>query len=112
MESYIGNKIDVSTLIEKYGTGNFQDFEGFSCVEDQQLIINEIKRCLVNFDYKDKEFLQALGDIVLIKSVGELNDGDEPITYHVNRVIELMSNWYDTLSCRYLLKSGFNWSDT
>jgi len=109
MESYVENKIDISALIEKYGTGNFQDFEGFTCVEEQQLIVNEIKKCLKCFDYKDTEFLQALGDIVLIKSVGEFNEGDEPITYHVDRVIELMSNWYDILSCRYLLKSGINW---
>ncbi len=106
----MSNKIDLAELITKYGTECFQDFEEFSSSEEQELIVNEIKKCSKIFDYKGEEFVQNLCDIILIKIVGELNEGEFDVTYYVDKILETMTIWSDILSCRYLLKSGIEWS--
>lgn len=107
----MSNKIDLAELITKYGTECFQDFEGFSSSEEQELLVNEIKKCSKIFEYKGAEFIQNLCDIVLIKLVGELNEGEFDITYYLTDLLEYMVFWDDVLSCRYLLKSGMNWNE-
>ena len=108
----MSNKLDLAELITKYGTDCFQDFEGFSSSEEQELIVNEIKKCSKLFDYKegDKEYIQTLCDIVMIKIVGELQEGEFDVTYYVSKVLEYMASWDDMLTCRYLSKSGIDWN--
>lgn len=102
--------IDLAAEITKYGEESFQDFEGFSSVEEQELILNEIKKCSKSFLYKeDLEYIQTLCDIVLIKILGELQEGDLSVTDCVDKVLDYMVIFNDMLSCRYLLKSGINW---
>lgn len=105
------NKIDLAELIIKFGSENFQDFEGFSCSEEQELLINAINKHKKLFTYKDSpEFTQAVCDIVLIKLIGELNEGEFDVSYYVDKVFDYMIFWGDVLNCRYLLKSGIDWN--
>ena len=107
----MSNKIDLMAVIEAYGSETKQDFEGFSSSEEQELLINEIKKCSKYFDFKESEYVQILCDIVLIKILGQLNEGEFDVTYYVDKVLEYMVFWDDVLSCRYLLKSGINWNE-
>lgn len=106
------NKLDLAELIMKYGTENFQDFEGFSDKEERDLLIEEIKKCSEIFRYDEKtddEYIQTLCDIVLIKLLGELYDEEFDIKYYLDKVFETMARWDNILTCRYLLKSGIDW---
>jgi len=107
----MSNKIDLVAEITKYSTDCFQDFEGFSSSEEQELLIKEIKKCSKIFEYKkNKGYLQILCDIVLLKIIGDLQEGEFDVTYYVEKVIDYMVFWDDVLSCRYLLKSGIDWN--
>lgn len=107
----MSNKIDLMAVIEAYGSETKQDFEGFSSSEEQELLINEINKHKKLFTYKDSpEFTQAVCDIVLIKLVGYLNEGEFDVTYCVDKVFDYMIFWGDVLDCRYLLKSGIDWN--
>ena len=106
----LDNKLDLAELIEKYGSNAFQDFEGFSSSEEHELLIKEIIKCSKLFEYReDPEYTQTLCDIVLIKILGEFNEGDFEISYYVEKILDTMIFWDDVLSCRYLLKSGIDW---
>lgn len=105
------NKIDLVEMITKFGSEAFQDFEGFSSSEEQELLINEINKHKRICDYKqDPEFTQQVCDIVLLKLVGELNEGEFDVTYYVDKVLDYMVFWMDILNCRYLMKSGIDWT--
>jgi hypothetical protein len=104
------NKIDLAAEIEKYGTDCFQDFEGFSSSEEQELIINEIKKCARIFDYKETEYVQILCDVVLINIISEFQNGESDISYYIDKILESMVFYDNILSCRYLLKSGIDWN--
>lgn len=107
----LNNKIDLAELVTRYGSSCFQDFEGFSCSEERELLINEINKHKKLFNYKDNpEFTQAVCDIVLIKILGQLNEGDFDVTYYVEKILDYMVFWSDVISCRYLLKSGIDWN--
>jgi len=108
------NKIDLVEVITKYGTGSFQDFEGFIEKQELKLLKKEIKKASKLADYKeDPEYTQILCDIVLIKIIGELNEGESDLSYYINsqKTLDYMIFWNDLLSCRYLLKSGIDWSN-
>lgn len=107
----MSNKLDLADLITKYGSETKQDFEGFSSSEEQELLMKEIKNCARYFDYKEPDYIQILCDIVLIKIIGQLNEGEFDITYYLTDLLEYMVFWDDVLSCRYLLKSGMNWNE-
>jgi hypothetical protein len=107
----IENKIDLAAEITKFGTDCYQDFEGFTSVEEQELVLNEIKKCAKIFEYKEKPgLIQILCDVVLIKIIGEMNEGDISVTDAVDKILDYMVIYNDILSCRYLLKSGINWN--
>jgi len=107
----MSNKLDLAALIEKYGSETTQDFEGFPSSEEQELLMKEIKNCARYFDYKESEYIQILCDIVLIKILGRLDEGEFDITYYLTDLLEYMVFWDDVLSCRYLLKSGIDWKE-
>ena len=104
------NKIDLAAEITKYGTKCFQDFEGFTSEKEYELIKKEIRKCAKIFSFKGKRYIQTLCDIVLIKIIAQLNEGDMDILESVDKILETMASWDDILSCRYLLKSGINWN--
>ena len=104
------NNLDLAELITKYGSNTHQDFEGFLNSEEQELIIKEIKNCVKIFEYKGEEFSQALCDIVLINIIGEFNEEDITLTNVIDKILETMMMWDGILSCRFLLKSGINWT--
>jgi len=107
----MNNKLDLAELITKYGTEASQDFEGFSSREEQELLMKEIKKCSKIFGYrKSDEYIQTLCDIVLIKILGELHEGEFDVPYYVDKVLDYMATWDAILTCRYLLKSGIDWN--
>ncbi len=107
----MSNKIDLVSVIETYGSQTKQDFKSFSSLEEQELLINKIKKCSKYFDFKGPEYIQILCDIVLIKTLEQLNDEEFDVTYYVDKLLEYMAFWDDVLTCRYLLKSGIDWSE-
>lgn len=107
----MSNKIDLMAVIETYGSETKQDFEGFSSSEECYLLIKGIKDCSKYFDHEGPEYVQILCDIVLIKTLGRLDEGEFDVTYYLTDLLEYMTFWDDVLTCRYLLKSGINWNE-
>lgn len=104
--------IDLAAEIGTYGEESYQDFEGFSSKEEQELIVNEIKKCMILFEHKiNEDYIQTLCDIVLIKTISKLHEGEFEVDHYVNEILDLMVIWDDILNCRYLIKSGIDWNE-